>query len=84
VRTLTVARLFAFIALVMLGVVLVLISCSRSKPMAPKPSPAPRGSLNVQVAPGAYCATKQLGRTFTDSGQLYVCKGPKPYRWRAA
>ena len=33
--------------------------------------------------PGAPCATSRLGKWFTRDGVTYVCKGPKPYRWRA-
>jgi hypothetical protein len=32
--------------------------------------------------PGTFCATNRLGKRFTKDGVVYVCKGPKPYRWR--
>lgn len=51
--------------------------------------PAPRSVIptndpleSVRRAPGAYCATKQLGKSFKKNGVTYTCKAPKPYRWR--
>jgi hypothetical protein len=69
---------------------LLLAGCSHP---APKPLRATTPSPSVSAdragdlgpgKPGAYCGASRLGKRFTKDGVTYVCKGPKPYRWREA
>jgi len=77
---------------------LLLAGCSQPsptpvRPIAPQPvqstaaapdrSPEPSRDV-VRGTPGAFCDTSRLGKRFVKGGVAYVCKGPKPYRWRRA
>lgn len=70
---------------------LIVGGCRANSPPASAPMPPPPSSPIASPAtglgagtPGAFCATNRLGKRFTKDGVAYVCKGPKPYRWRTA
>lgn len=59
-----------------------LAGCNHTHPHpGPTPAPTATDSLVPTMAPGGYCATSSLGKSFVKSGITYVCKAPKPYRW---
>lgn len=74
----------------LVSVIVLLSGCAHPTPK-PAPTPSPVDSASADATrdlgagkPGAYCATNRVGKHFTKDGVTYTCKGPKPYRWRAA
>jgi hypothetical protein len=75
----------AFVALVLIFSGASAGSCDVPPPPVNIPaSPAPSGvpSSSPQPEPGSACTSAQVGDMFATDGTVYVCKEPRPYKWR--
>lgn len=48
----------------------------------PPPQETVDSDDQVDGNPGGFCATSRVGKAIQINGVTYICKGPKPYRWR--